>query len=82
MSCQFSQFELSLRVALYFLSPRSRYLRDALTVPFVGKRLAQKIDEIVASGRLRRLEAVDKEKQQQAAAVCIVLVRSCSLGKS
>ena len=60
----------------------SRDLRDALTVPFVGKRLAQKIDEIVASGRLRRLEAVDKEKQQQAAAVCIVLVRSCSLGKS
>ena len=32
-------------------------------MPFVGKRLAQKIDEIVASGRLRRLEAVDKEKQ-------------------
>ena len=25
--------------------------------------MAQKIDEIVASGRLRRLEAVDKEKQ-------------------
>ena len=32
-------------------------------MPFVGKRLAQKIEEIIASGGLRRLEAVDKEKQ-------------------
>ena len=29
----------------------------------MGKRLAQKIDEIIASGSLRRLETVDKEKQ-------------------
>ena len=29
----------------------------------MGKRLAQKIEEIISSGDLRRLEAVDKEKQ-------------------
>ena len=32
-------------------------------MPFVGKRLAQKIEEIITSGDLRRLQAVDKEKQ-------------------
>ena len=32
-------------------------------LPFVGERLAMKIEEIIASGGLRRLEAVDKEKQ-------------------
>ena len=37
-------------------------------MPFVGKRLALKIEEIVVSGRLRRLEAVDKEKQAVLAA--------------
>lgn len=38
-------------------------LQEALNVPFVGKRLALKIEEIIASGGLRRLEAIDKTKQ-------------------
>ena len=37
---------------------------EAQALPFVGKRLADKIMEIVSSGQLRRLEYVDKEKER------------------
>ena len=37
--------------------------QEARGLPFVGKRLADKIMEIVSSGGLRRLENVDKEKE-------------------
>ena len=43
-------------------------LQEARSLPFVGERLAMKIEEIIASGRLRRLEVVDKEKQATLAA--------------
>lgn len=45
------------------LTHSPRLLQEARSLPFVGKRLAQKIEEIISSGGLRRLEAVDKEKQ-------------------
>ena len=32
-------------------------------MPFVGERLARKIEEIIVSGHLRQLETVDKDKQ-------------------
>ncbi|XP_019849408.1 PREDICTED: DNA polymerase lambda-like isoform X1 [Amphimedon queenslandica] len=36
---------------------------EAHSIPFVGKRLADKIYEIVSSGHLRRLDHIDKAKQ-------------------
>lgn len=36
---------------------------EARNLPFVGERLADKIWEIVSSGRLRRLENVDQERE-------------------
>ena len=41
----------------------ARSWQDLEEVPFVGKRLADKIVEIVSSGGLRQLEQVDKEKE-------------------
>ena len=38
-------------------------LQEARSLPFVGERLAGKIEEIISSGGLRRLDAEDKEKQ-------------------
>ena len=38
--------------------------QEAQALPFVGKRLADKIMEIVSSGQLRRLEHVDREKER------------------
>lgn len=40
------------------------HTKEAQSVPFVGKRLAEKIFEIVSSGKLRRLENVDKERER------------------
>ena len=37
--------------------------QEARDLPFVGERLAEKIWEIVSSGRLRRLEHVDHERE-------------------
>ena len=39
------------------------FLQQARALPHVGERLADKIYEIVTSGRLRRLENVDHEKE-------------------
>ncbi len=38
-------------------------LQEARDLPFVGERIANKIDEIIFSGGLRRLEHVDKKKE-------------------
>ena len=38
--------------------------QEARSVAFVGERLAEKIFEIVSTGKLRRLEHVDKEKER------------------
>jgi DNA polymerase lambda len=39
------------------------YFQEAYSIPFVGKRVADKIYEIVSSGHLRRLDHIDKDKQ-------------------
>lgn len=39
-------------------------LEEARSVAFVGDRLAEKIFEIVSTGKLRRLDHVDKEKER------------------
>ena len=39
-------------------------MQEARGIQFVGERLANKIYEIVSSGRLRRLENVDKERER------------------
>ncbi len=41
----------------------SVFLQVARDLPFVGERIANKIDEIIFSGGLRRLEHVDKKKE-------------------
>ena len=38
-------------------------LQEARSLPFVGERLAGKIEEIISSGGLRQQDAEDKEKQ-------------------
>ncbi len=40
------------------------WLQEARSVQFVGERLAKKIEEIISSGGLRRLENVDKERER------------------
>ena len=57
---------LSLLLSLFAVSfPPSLplFLQEAHSIPFVGKRLADKIYEIVSSGHLRRLDHIDKAKQ-------------------
>lgn len=37
--------------------------QEARDLPFIGERLADKVYEIISSGRLRRLDHVDREKE-------------------
>ncbi|KIV88885.1 hypothetical protein PV10_08517 [Exophiala mesophila] len=42
-----------------------RTKQEALAIPLIGKRLAEKIEEIVATDRLRRLEETQKDPHDQ-----------------